>query len=128
MAQASAAQRWTGIVISVLVTAFMCFDAYMKIALPPMVVENTAKMGFQPNDMPPLGWILLPCLVFYWIPALAGWGALVLTGWLGGAVCVGYRMDLPLFSAVLPPVYFAILMWAGLLLRQPRYRAFFFPA
>jgi hypothetical protein len=85
-------------------------------------------MGFQPQDMPALGWIILPCLVLYWIPALAAWGALVLTGFLGGAVCVSYRIDLPLASATLTPVYFAILMWAGLLLRQPRYRAFFFPA
>jgi hypothetical protein len=127
MAQASPAQRWSGIVISGLVTAFMIFDAYMKIALPPMVVENTAKMGFQPGDMPALGWILLPCLVLYWIPALAGWGALIMTGWLGGAVCVGYRLEQPL-GMTLAPVYFAVLVWAGLLLRQPRYRAFFFPS
>jgi hypothetical protein len=128
MAQASPAQRWSGRVISALVTAFLIFDAYMKITMPQMVVDNTAKMGFQAKDLQPVGVVILVSLLLYWIPALAGWGALILTGFLGGAVCANLRLESPLFSFTLAPVYLAILLWAGLLLRQPRYRAFFFKA
>ncbi|HXB97783.1 MAG TPA: DoxX family protein [bacterium] len=127
MPQSSPIQRWSGRVLSGLVTLFLVFDAYMKITMPQAVIDNTIKMGFQAKDLQPIGVILLLCLVLYWIPALAGWGALVLTGFLGGAVCANLRMESPLFSFTLAPVYVAVLLWAGLLLRQPRYRAFFFP-
>ena len=125
MAQASPIQRWTGRVLSALVTAFLIFDAYMKISMPQMVIDNSVKMGFQAKDLQPVGVVILLSLVLYWVPALAGWGALILTGFLGGAVCANVHVGSPI-AITLAPVYLAIVMWAGLLLHQPRYRAFFF--
>jgi hypothetical protein len=71
----------------------------------------------------PLGIVLLACVVIYLVPRTAVLGALLLTGYLGGAVATHIRVGNPLFTHVLTPTYFAALIWGGLMLRDARVRA-----
>jgi len=113
------AARITGIVISVLVGAFLVFDAVGKFMLPEQVKEGTAALGFPPSQAPIMGLVLSVCVVVYAIPRTAVLGALGLTAYLGGAVTANMRVEAPLFSATLFAVYFGVLMWVGLVLRRP---------
>jgi len=114
---------WTGRVMSVLVVLFMLLDGVMKLIKPKPVVDATVQLGFPENSIAGLGIVLLVCTVLYAIPRTSVLGAIFLTGYLGGAVAAKFRLDAPLFSQTLFPVYFAILMWGGLYLRNPRLRA-----
>jgi DoxX-like family len=111
--------RIIGIVISVLVGAFLVFDAVGKFMLPDAVREGTAALGFPVSQAAVMGTVLTICLVVYAIPRTAVLGALGLTAYLGGAVTANMRIEAPLFSATLFAVYFGVLMWIGLVLRRP---------
>jgi hypothetical protein len=113
------AARITGVVISVLVGAFLVFDAVGKFMLPEQVKEGTAALGFPLSQAPIMGLVLSVCLVVYAVPRTAVLGALGLTAYLGGAVTANMRVEAPLFSATLFAVYFGVLMWVGLVLRRP---------
>jgi hypothetical protein len=113
------ASRITGIVISVLVGAFLVFDAVGKFMLPEAVREGTAALGFPVSQAAIMGTVLTVCLVVYAIPRTAVLGALGLTAYLGGAVTANMRIEAPLFSTTLFAVYFGVLMWVGLVLRRP---------
>ena len=82
-----------------------------------MVVEATQH---APSAVPIIGAVLLACLVLYWIPRTAILGAVLLTGYLGGAVCAQLRVEAQLFGFVLAPVYFGVVVWVALYLRSPR--------
>jgi hypothetical protein len=88
------------------------------------VLEAGAPLGFPGADMARgLGAVLLVCTVLYMVPQTAVLGAILLTGYLGGAVATHMRVGSPLFTHVLFGVYLGILLWGGLYLRDARLRA-----
>ena len=107
-----------GRILSVVAILFLIFDSVTHTMLIPAVVEGFAKAGFPPGAARPIGIIEIICLVLYVIPRTSVLGALLLTGYLGGAVATNVRMALPLFGFVLAPVYIAIVLWLGLWLRD----------
>ena len=116
----SAGRLWTGRVIAGLVVLFMLFDAIMKFVKPAPVIAAFVRTGWPAELSVPLGAILLTCTVLYVIPRTAMLGAVLLTGYLGGAVATNLRLENPLLSNTLFPVYFGVLAWVSLLLRVPR--------
>jgi hypothetical protein len=112
-----------GRILSGLAIAFLAFDAIMKIMLVPAVAAGSAQLGYPVSTMPAIGITLLLCVILYAIPATSAFGALLLTGYLGGAIATHVRVQNPLFSHVLFPTYVAALIWAGLYLRDARVRA-----
>jgi hypothetical protein len=119
----SRSRLWTGRVLSALPVLFLIFDATMKIVRNPFVVEASAKIGFPVGSIQPIGLVLLACVVLYVIPRTAILGAVLLTGYLGGAVATHVRLGDPLLSHTLFPLYFGVLLWGGLFLRDRRLRA-----
>jgi hypothetical protein len=113
------ARLWTGRVHSALVTAFLLFDVSLKLLHPPMVVEGTAKLGFPESSILVTAILLLGSLVLHLVPRTAVLGAVLLTGYLGGAVATHLRVGDPVFSHTVFPVYVGVLIWAGLVLRRP---------
>jgi hypothetical protein len=109
----------TGWVISGLVIAFCLFDAFGKFAKPKEVVDAFVRTGWPIEMSVPIGTILLVCTILYAIPRTAVFGAILLTAYLGGAVATNMRLENPLFTYTLFPVYFGVLTWAGLILREP---------
>ena len=118
----SRAASRTGVVLTVLLALFLVVDAVPKILQMPFVVQATEAMGFGASAVPIIGTVLLVCLVLYLVPRTAILGAVLLTGYLGGAVCAQLRIDAPLFSTTLFPVYFGTLVWVALYLRSPQLR------
>ena len=112
--------RKTGIVISVLVTAFLAFDAFGKLAAVPQVKEGTATLGFPVGQALVMGVVLAVCVVVYVIRRTAVLGALGITAYLGGAVTANMRVESPLFTHTLFAVYLGVLMWVGLVMRRPQ--------
>ena len=110
---------WTGRIIAGLVTLFMLFDAAMKFVRPAPVIQAFARTGWPAELSVPLGAILLTCTILYVIPRTAVLGAVLLTGYLGGAVAANLRLENPLVSNTLFPVYFGILIWTSILTRNP---------
>jgi hypothetical protein len=119
----SSAAFWGGWVISGLPAAFLLMDGVMKLFKPKPVVEGTVQLGFSENVIVPLGITLICSVVLYLIPRTAVFGAILLTGYLGGAVASQVRVGHPLFGYILAPVYVAIFVWMGLCLRDRRMRA-----
>jgi DoxX-like family len=113
---------WAGWAMSGLTVLFMLFDSLSKLALEPHVVEATTKIGYPSDVIRPLGLVLLVCTILYAIPRTAILGAILLTGFLGGAVASKLRIEDPLFSSILFGVYFGIVAWGGLYLRDERLR------
>ena len=98
-------------------------DAVMKLLKPTFVVDATVKLGYQEGVIQGLGIALLIGTILYAIPGTSVLGAILLTGYLGGAVASNVRVGNPIFSNVLFPVYFALVLWGGLYLRDKRLRA-----
>jgi DoxX-like family len=115
--------KWTGWGMTGLMVAFLLFDGIGKIALEQHVVEATTAIGYPLSVIRPLGIICLVCTVLYAIPRTSILGAILLTGYLGGAIASKVRIEDPLFSSVLFGVYFGLLVWGGLYLRDERIRA-----
>ncbi len=116
---------WTGRIISGIVVLFLLFDSITKIMQNLYVLKASANLGYGAGSIQVIGIILLTCVVVYVIPWTSILGAVLLTGYLGGAVDANLRAGTPLFSNLLFPVYFGILVWAGLYLRQHRVGEFF---
>ena len=114
----------TGRILSGLAVAFLIFDGVGKLLRVQPVVEGTASLGYPVSVIFPLGVTLLTCVFVYLMPRTAVLGALLLTGYLGGAVATHVRVGNPVFSHMLFPTYVAALLWGGLLLRDSRLRAF----
>lgn len=112
----------TGLVVTILVAAFLAFDAVIHILAIAPVVEGARQLGFDPDVMPFIGVLELVCLGLYVARRTSAIGAVLLTGYLGGAFCAQLRVDAPLFSTLLFPVYTGVLLWAGLWLRDQRVR------
>jgi hypothetical protein len=106
---------WTGRIISGLIAAFLTFDAVIKIIKIPAAVEGTVKLGYPASVLVPLGLVLLACVALYVIPRTSVLGAILLTGYLGGATATQVRVSDPWFVF---PVFLGILIWLGLYLRD----------
>jgi hypothetical protein len=117
--------KWTGRILSGLPAAFLIFDAAMKFVSRPEVAEASKQLGWPISVNPYLGVVLLACVALYVFPRSAVLGAVLLTGYLGGAVAVHLRVADPLFSRTLFPVYFGVMLWGGLFLRDARVRRLF---
>lgn len=118
-------KKITGWIISGLMIAFNLFDAAMKFVQPAPVAEAFFRTGWPIDLSVTLGVILLAGTLLYAIPKTSVLGAILLTGYLGGAVATNLRLHNPLFSNTLFPVYFGILIWIGLWLREPRLKSLF---
>jgi len=119
--------RWAGRSMTGLVSAFLLFDCSIKLLQLDMVEKGSRELGYAPASMLPIGLTLLACLIAYLVPRTAVLGAVLLTGYLGGAIATHVRVGNPLFSHVLFPVYVAALIWGGLYLRDRRVRALIGP-
>ena len=114
---------WAGRILSGLVVLFLIPDGIIKFIKPAPVVDAFAHLGLPLSISVTLGIILLLSTVLYAIPATSVLGAILLTGYLGGAVSTHLRIGDPLFSHVLFPTYLGLLLWLGLYLREERLRA-----
>jgi hypothetical protein len=114
---------WTGRILSGLVVLFLIPDAIVKFIKPAPVVEAFAHLGWPLSLANAIGIILLICTAVYVFPRTSMLGAILLTGYLGGAVATHMRVGDPLFSHVLFPTYLGVLLWLGLYLRDERLRA-----
>jgi hypothetical protein len=115
-------QLWAGRVVSGLAILFLLFDATLKLSQVPQAVEGTKQLGYPASVIVPLGIVQLVCLALYLIPRTSVLGAILWTGYLGGAVATHVRVGNPLFTHILFPVYVALLLWGGLWLRDRRLR------
>lgn len=114
---------WTGWALSALVVLFMTMDLTMKFMALPIVISTTEGLGWPASSVTTLAIILLIATLLYAVPNTSVLGAILLTGYLGGAVATHLRIASPLFSHVLFGVYLGVFLWAGLYLRDPRVRA-----
>lgn len=110
---------WTGVVISALPVLFLLMDGIMKLFKPEIVVKTTEELGYSEQVIIPLGIVLLACTILYMANRTAVMGAILLTGYLGGAVATHVRVGSNTFSIVFP-VIVGLLLWAGLYLRNAR--------
>jgi hypothetical protein len=113
---------WTGRILSAIPSLFLLLDGVMKLVKPAPVVEATVGLGYSEGVILPLGIVLLVCTVVYIIPRTSILGAILLTGYLGGAVAAHVRVGTDLFP-VFFPVMIGVLLWGGLTLRDARLRA-----
>lgn len=114
---------WAGRVISGVLIAFLLFDAAIKLVPLQVVVDTTAALGFPPELARTLGVLTLACTALYAWPRTSILGAILLTGYLGGAIAIHLRIGNPLFSHTLFGVYLGLMVWGGLYLRDPQLRA-----
>jgi hypothetical protein len=117
----SKGMRWTGIALSTVTVLFMLMDATMKLIKPAFVVEASAQLGFPGSTLRGIGLALLLSTLLYVVPRTSILGAILVTGYLGGAVATNVRAETPEFNLVFP-VIFGILLWGGLWLRDQRLR------
>jgi hypothetical protein len=123
MAQPSRTNVLAGRILSGFAVLFLIMDGVMKLMKPPQVVEaTTVQLGFPEPAIVGIGVLLLACTVLYAVPRTAVLGAVLLTGYLGGAVAANVRVASPTFNMIFP-ILFAVLIWAGLILREERLRA-----
>jgi hypothetical protein len=116
---------WAGRALSGITILFMLFDAAGKLALESHVIDATTQIGYPVAAIRPIGVIALLCTILYAIPRTAVLGAVLLTGFFGGAMASKIRVDAPLFSSILFAVYLGIIAWGGLYLRDERLRTLF---
>jgi hypothetical protein len=119
----SGTARWSGHIMSGLVVLFLLADGVMKLIPLDIVVQTSQQLGIPANLARTLGVLTLVCTILYAIPATSVLGAILFTGYLGGAIYVHVRAGSPLFTHTLFGVYLGLLMWGGLYLRDPLVRA-----
>lgn len=115
-----------GQIISALIVLFLLFDAMIHIIKPAQVVQSFQQLGFPIGTAVVIGVLELACIVLYVVPRTSVLGAILLTAYLGGALCAQLRIEAPLFSALLFPVYTAVFVWAGIYLRNAALRKVLF--
>jgi uncharacterized membrane protein YphA (DoxX/SURF4 family) len=118
-ASVSKKTRWTGYVLSALPVLLLLFSGTMKLVRPPGMAESFAHLGWPATLALALGILELACTVIYAIPRTAVLGAILLTGYLGGAIATHVRIGEPFFTQFI----LGVLVWGGLYLRDPRLRA-----
>jgi hypothetical protein len=125
-AKTSHTALWAGRLLSWLPALFLLFDGVMKLVKPEPVVKATVELGFPESAIVPLGVVLILGTLLYLVPRTAVLGAILLTGYLGGAVAAHVRVGHGAFQVVFPAIVGAML-WGGLLVRFPRLRAVLLP-
>ena len=120
-ASISRKRLWAGRVISGIVILFLLFDAISKLMKVAPVLEASARLGYPASLAVGIGCLLLGCVIVYIIPRTSVLGAVLLTGYLGGATAAQVRIGAPLFETLFP-VIFGVLVWAGVFLREERLR------
>jgi len=120
-ASVSKKRLWAGRIMSALPALFLLVDGGMKLVKPAPVVEATVRLGYPESAIFGLGVVLLACTVVYLIPRTSTLGAILLTGYLGGAVATHVRVGADLFP-IFFPVILGVLVWGGLFLRDSRLR------
>jgi DoxX-like family len=121
----SARTRWGGRILSGIPALFLLADGLGKLVAPPPVTESFLRLGMSPSLATAIGVLQLACLAVYLFPRTAAVGAVLLTGYLGGAISLHVRLGDPLLTHTLFPCYLGALLWAGLFLRDPRLPALF---
>jgi len=114
---------WAGRIISGLVVAFLLFDGAIKLVPLDVVITTSQELGIPTHLARTLGVLTLTCTLLYAFPRTAVLGAILLTGYIGGAIYVHVRAGSPMFSHTLFGLYLALLAWGGLWLRDARLRA-----
>lgn len=122
-APVSATARWAGRIVSGLVVVFLLVDGAIKLVPLDIVLQTSEQLGIPGHLARTLGVLTLVATILYAIPATSVLGAILMTGYLGGAVYVHVRAGSPLFTHTLFGVYLGLLMWGGLYLRDPLVRA-----
>ena|SRR5437773_3234799 len=118
----SAGRLWAGRFLSGFAVLFLTFDAAVKVLNLDVAVQATKQLGYPESVIVTLGLIEIVCLIVYVIPRTSALGAVLWTGYLGGAVASQLRVGNPLVSHTLFPIYIAALLWIGLGLRDQRVR------
>lgn len=118
----SKAMLWTGRILSGWAILFFLFDGVMKLFKPAVVITATLGLGFPESEIIGIGVVALISTVLYAVPRTTVFGAILLTGYLGGAIASKVRIEAPLFDIVFALV-FALFIWGGLWLRDPQLRA-----
>ena len=113
---------WAGRILSAIAVLFCLMDGGMKLFKPPFVVAATVQLGYPESSIVGIGVLLLACTALYVIPRTAILGAILLTGYFGGAVASNVRAGTGSFNTLFP-VLFAVLVWGGLWLRDRRVAA-----
>ena len=112
----------TGWVLSILAILLLLADGFGKLIKPEPVVKATLELGYPENTITTIGILVIICAIIYAIPRSALIGAILLTGFLGGAIATHFRINNPLFSHTLFPVYVLLFIWLGLYLRSASLR------
>ena len=120
MESISTFQLWAGRILSGIVITFLLLDAIGKLLRVSPVVAGTVRLGYPESTVFTLGVLLMTGVVLYAIPKTSVIGAIYLTAFLGGALATHFRVGSPLLTHVLFSVYVALLVWGGLVLRNPR--------
>lgn len=114
--------KWTSRIMSGLVILFMLFDSVFKFIQPEEVIKGTLELGYSEHHIFVLGLLGFISIILYAIPRTSILGVILLTGYWGGAIATHVRLDNPLFTHILFPVYLAVLAWGGIYLRDERIR------
>jgi hypothetical protein len=112
----------TGWVLSILAILLLLADGFAKLVKPEPVVQATLQLGYPESTITTIGVLAIICAIIYAIPRSAFLGAILLTGFLGGAIATHFRINNPLFSHTLFPVYVLLFIWLGLYLRSASLR------
>jgi DoxX-like family len=112
--------RIAAYVLTTIVALFLTFDTVLKVLQLRPAVKATTDLGYPAASVLPIGIVELVCLALYLVPRTSVLGAILLTGYLGGAIATHVRAGSPMFSHTLFPLYVALMLWGGLYLREPR--------
>jgi len=115
----------TGWVLSILAILLLLVDGFAKLIKPEPVVQATLQLGYPESTITTIGILVIICVIIYAIPKFSFLGAILLTGFLGGAIATHFRINNPLFSHTLFPVYVLLFIWLGLYLRSASLRKLF---
>ncbi|HLJ61013.1 MAG TPA: DoxX family protein [bacterium] len=121
-ASGSKSRLWTGRIVSTVAVLFLLLDGALHVMMPAQVVQAFARLGYPVSLAPTLGILEIVCVVVYVFPRTSILGAILLTGYLGGATATQVRVGSPLFAEALFPVYIGVLIWGGLCLREDQLR------
>ena len=116
----SISRLWAGRILTTAPVLFLMFDSVIKLIKIDPVVDSFNQLGYSPDLSVTIGLVEAVCLVLYSVPRTSVLGAVLLTGYLGGAVATHLRIGSPLPSHTLFPIYVGALLWAGLFLREDR--------
>jgi hypothetical protein len=119
----SSRSLWTGRILTGIAAVLLALDAGLKLVGAKAAIEGSAQLGFSPQQVFIIGVIGAVCLVLYLIPRTAPLGAVLWTGYFGGAIVTHFRLGNPLLTHVLSPIYISAIIWGGLYLRDARVRA-----